>query len=254
MPNVIDAASAPVFARWGTSHLAVFLLMGFALALLIKLARLPRPAWQKSAERVLAVILAVNWPLTVITHLINGDINLDNTLPLHVCNLTSLLGAWALWTGSPRASEGLYFWGIAGALQGLITPPLTRDFPDLEYFGFFLLHGGIVLAALHVVFGRDLPHRPGAVARMWLWGTGYQLVVGGINWLIGTNYGFLCHKPEGKSLFDLLGPWPWYLLSLQGVGLVLFTVLDLFLRFRPRRSASHHQKTPAVPSMGSHTG
>jgi hypothetical integral membrane protein (TIGR02206 family) len=41
------------------------------------------------------------------------------------------------------------------------------------------------------------------------------------------NYMFLKHPPLGGSLIDLLGPWPWYLLSLMGVALVLFVLAYL---------------------------
>lgn len=41
------------------------------------------------------------------------------------------------------------------------------------------------------------------------------------------NYMFLKHAPLGGSLIDLLGPWPWYILSLVGVALVLFVIAYL---------------------------
>ena len=61
----------------------------------------------------------------------------------------------------------------------------------------------------------------------------YAGVVGGINALIGTNYGFLCQKAPSPSLMDVLGPWPLYIGSLVGVAAVVFTLLDLpFIRRR----------------------
>jgi hypothetical integral membrane protein (TIGR02206 family) len=47
----------------------------------------------------------------------------------------------------------------------------------------------------------------------------------------GANYGFLRAKPPQASLLDLLGPWPWYILALDALAVVLFTLLYLpFLR------------------------
>ena len=40
-----------------------------------------------------------------------------------------------------------------------------------------------------------------------------------------TNDEFL--DATGTSLIDVLGPWPWYILALEGVGLVLFFLLYL---------------------------
>ena len=44
------------------------------------------------------------------------------------------------------------------------------------------------------------------------------------NYLAGSNYMYLCHPPGGDSPFFFL-PWPWYILFLEGVGLVSFTIL-----------------------------
>lgn len=55
----------------------------------------------------------------------------------------------------------------------------------------------------------------------------YALVVGAVNANWGWNYGYLCRKPSGPSLLDYLGPWPWYLLSLELVALAMFLLLEL---------------------------
>ncbi len=37
-----------------------------------------------------------------------------------------------------------------------------------------------------------------------------------MNALTGANYAYASRPPENPSLLDHLGPWPWYLLSMQG--------------------------------------
>jgi len=45
------------------------------------------------------------------------------------------------------------------------------------------------------------------------------------NLIFGSNYMYLNAKPPGTTLYSILGPWPWYILSLEGVILVLFSAL-----------------------------
>jgi hypothetical integral membrane protein (TIGR02206 family) len=55
-----------------------------------------------------------------------------------------------------------------------------------------------------------------------------------VNLLTGSNYGFLRSNPALASLLDLLGPWPWYILWLEVLAVLLFTLL--YLPFRPREN------------------
>jgi len=49
----------------------------------------------------------------------------------------------------------------------------------------------------------------------------------GVNTLLGTNFGFASRPPANPSLIDHLGPWPWYLLSMQAIAVTLFLLLAL---------------------------
>jgi uncharacterized membrane protein YwaF len=58
------------------------------------------------------------------------------------------------------------------------------------------------------------------------------------NWITDGNYLFICHKPENGSIMDFFGPWPWYILVLEVVGIVSFyiyyapfAVIDLKQKF-----------------------
>jgi hypothetical integral membrane protein (TIGR02206 family) len=146
-------------------------------------------------------------------------------LPLHLCDVVSLLLAWALVSGSQRLAEPGYFWSMAATTQGLITPALPFDWQTPEYYAFFAEHSGAPIAGLVLVFGMGLGPRPGYFLRMLWWSWGYMAVVMGFNALVGTNYGFLNGKPEGASLLDRLGPWPYYLIPLQAIGLAMFLLL-----------------------------
>ena len=42
------------------------------------------------------------------------------------------------------------------------------------------------------------------------------------NVLLGTNYYYLSMKPSVPTVIDYLGPWPWYIVGMETVGLVQF--------------------------------
>jgi hypothetical integral membrane protein (TIGR02206 family) len=76
-----------------------------------------------------------------------------------------------------------------------------------------------------------------SLGRVFLWTNIYMVAVFILNQVIGSNYLFIAHKPETPSLIDLLGPWPWYILALEAIGLVLCLLLYLPYAVRDWRAA-----------------
>ncbi|MES2594784.1 MAG: TIGR02206 family membrane protein [Verrucomicrobiota bacterium] len=218
--------SAAPFYILSVSHQTVLVLTLLTIVLLGVLRRW-RSEWARIGEKVLGSLLLLTWPASMAGHLFGGDFSGDNALPCHFCDVAAVSGGIALWTRNRLACEMIYFFGLAGTLQGLLTPNLKADFPDLRFFAFFMTHAGVVIAAIHVVTSMGCPPRIGVVPRMVAITLGYAAIAGGVNKLAGTNYGFLCHKPEAASLMDHLGAWPWYIASLIGLCVVFYTILNL---------------------------
>lgn len=219
--------SSPVpFVAFSPSHQAV---LGLSLLLVLVLAGLRRwrPGAAVVAERLLGALLLLTWPASGLGHWLGGDFSRDNALPAHFCDVAAISGGIALWTRNRLACEILYFFGLAGTLQGLITPNLQADFPDARFWAFFMTHAGVVIAAIHVVTSMRCPPRPGAVGRMFGVTMLYAVAAGLINQLLDANYGFLCRKPDAASLMDHLGAWPWYIASMVGLCVVFYSVLNL---------------------------
>jgi hypothetical integral membrane protein (TIGR02206 family) len=208
------------FVPGSPSHLAV----PFVMALLLGILLLTQ---SRLLEQILAAALVIQWPAITLWRWHSGTLHGDNSLPLHLCDLTAFAAAIALWRRHPLSAEITYFFGLMGTLQGLITPNLKVGFPSPDYFAFFLLHGGIVCAAIYLVLGPGPRPRAGAAWRMTQLIVAYALVVGALNYLLGTNYAFLCAKPAAASLMDALGPWPAYLFSLTALAAMGFWLLGL---------------------------
>lgn len=231
------------FQAFGSSHLVV---LGLFALTAVGLITVTRAGWLRAARRcevALAVLLLLQWPLNLCIAWRYEMIQVANVLPLHFCDAAAVLGALALLTHGAEVSELLWLWGLAGTLQGLITPSLAVDWPHPRFAMFFILHGGVVLAALQIVLGRGITPRRGAVPRAMGWLVVYGAVAGTADWLLRVggfeaNFGFLCAKPATASLFDHLGPWPWYIAATLPLGWVLFTILDLPFLILRRRQAS----------------
>ncbi len=65
----------------------------------------------------------------------------------------------------------------------------------------------------------------------------YMPPVFGLNLLLGSNYLFINRKPAEPTLLDYLGPWPWYILGMEAVGLLTCLILYLPFAFADRKEA-----------------
>jgi hypothetical integral membrane protein (TIGR02206 family) len=228
------------FIMFGPAHAVAIVATVLAVVFMVRLNRsVSVPVrFKQAANIILAVVLIISVGMDpLLTWLRYHDdpekaarLLRENSLPFHLCDIVSLILAVALLTFRQRWAELGYLWGVAGTLQGVITPTLQFDWHSPEYYAFFAQHGGVQAAALGLVFGAGLTPQPGAFRRVMLWSWAYVAVAFGVNRLLNTNYGFMNGKPEAASLLDHLGPWPWYLLSLQGVAFIFFGLLLLPFR------------------------
>lgn len=148
-------------------------------------------------------------------------------LPLHLCDLVVVLAVDALLRGRRLACELTYYWAMAGTAQALITPDLHQGFPSWHYFLFFWGHGTIILAVAVLLGASGFRPSLRGIGYAFAGLLAYVAVVGGIDWLCGWNYGYLCYPPSQASLVDWLGPWPHYVVAGLGVALGLFWALYL---------------------------
>jgi hypothetical integral membrane protein (TIGR02206 family) len=72
--------------------------------------------------------------------------------------------------------------------------------------------------------------RPWSSARVYLITVGLLVFDAFVNLLTDGNYLFLRQPPPGHNLLDLMGPWPWYVVTGAVVAAVLFAVLELPFR------------------------
>jgi hypothetical integral membrane protein (TIGR02206 family) len=230
--------AAPPFRLFGPDHLAALAVTALVCAAVPAWARrLPpeRRAWVRAGIGVLLIGYAVAAYVRLATA---PGVGLMHLLPLHLCDVLLVAALLAVFRLHPAAFEITYFWGLAGALPAMVTPDLARGYPSFAYCHFFWGHGGIVLAVVFLIAGEGMQPRAGGVLRAVLAANLYLVVVGTIDWITGWNYGYLRRPPAGDTLLGRLGPWPWYIVWLQVIGIAAFLILDL--PWRMRRKARGH--------------
>lgn len=220
----------PPFILFSPEHLWP---LAAIVALCVLLAALtPRlgPRAREGLRWGLAAFAVANWLGWDLWQLSNGLWSVRYSLPLHLCTLAVSLSALMLATRSATLYQLLYFWGFAGATQALLTPDLQANgfnFPHFVYWIFWTSHGVILWA---VVFaGAAWGYRPTwrSIALAFVITNLILIGVGLVNWLTGGNYMFVARKPDYPTLLDYLGPWPWYIIPLQLIGLAAFVLVYL---------------------------
>jgi hypothetical integral membrane protein (TIGR02206 family) len=224
----------------GLEHLVTVGVIALCVAALVIAARLRPGPWTVPACRALAALIVVNecgwWVWLGLQHTWSAGY----ALPFQLCDVVAFVSAAALWTRRQVLAELTYFWGLAGTANGLISPDVPVHFPHYLFLQYFIAHGTIVAAALLLVVGLRITPRQGAVVRVTALTLALAAFDAGVNLVTGGNYMYLSHPPNVPTLLNLMGPWPWYIVTSTILAVGIFSVLNLpfYLgRRRPARAA-----------------
>ncbi len=214
------------FVLFGTAHLLTLaLILIFNVGVAINLKRTKIPWLNKQFRYALAFLLIFQEVSLNVWYVRTGQWDIGSSLPLHMCGAGLILSAIMLVTDSYALFEITYFWGFAGATQALLTPDIAAfGFPHYRFIQFFISHGAIVTASTYMTFVRGYRPTWKSLLKALIVTLLYAIPIAGFNWLVGGNYLFICRKPPTASLLDIMGPWPWYLVTLFFVAIVIFTL------------------------------
>jgi hypothetical integral membrane protein (TIGR02206 family) len=227
-------------------HIAALVATAGTAALVVWGARRGGDALVVPVGRVLGVVILAAYAAEHVTYALRGDWSVELNLPLHLTDAVTLTAIAALWRPtSLRLVELVYFWALTASVQAVLTPDLAQGFPDVLFVTYFATHFGAIVAACLLVFGARHTPRPGAVRRMVAITLGFTMLSALGTILTGGNYMYLRHKPPRRSLLDVMGPWPVYILAAAGVAVLMFLVLAGCAR-RIARSGGHDHVAPRV--------
>ena len=144
---------------------------------------------------------------------------------MHLCNISPLFMFFAYYFNNRRAWSIFFLWIMAGTFQSLLTPTLTESFPHYEWWRYWIIHVWLVTGSFYGIFvlGYRLKFADMFYSLFFLNILAFTVYF--INIKIGANYMYMVAKPEGKTMYNLLGDWPFYILQLEFVALLLFSVI-----------------------------
>jgi hypothetical integral membrane protein (TIGR02206 family) len=204
-----------------------------------RIARVDQDGKGITIARFLSILLLAKGLLWFYTIFTDGPWRSSYGLPLYLCDIAVFVAAAACWWRSQLLVEVLYFWALAGVIEGIITPDLPRTLSHLLVFQYALGHLAVVAAAIYLVVGLKIFPSRFAVVKVYIITILYTALTAFVDWRTGGNYMFLRRRPHSWSILNLFGPWPWYIAIAGVVAILFFLVLNLpfwFMRARQQQS------------------
>jgi len=165
-----------------------------------------------------------------------GLFNVKTDLPFHLCNIAPFILWLSFYLNNKKIWGVIFMWIMAGTLQANFTTTLTQSFPHFEWFRYWIIHVWLIIAIIYAINNLGYRIKRNDIFRSIFWLNIFALVLYPVNKLLSANYLFLVAKPDEKTMYSLLGDWPYYIFQLEFVALLLFSLLYLPFYLHARKA------------------
>ena len=154
--------------------------------------------------------------------------SIEKDLPLQLCTIGIYVAVVALLKKNQIAFELIFYWGLVGASQAILTP--DSDLFELKIFFMYsqAYHSALIFSVLWLVIKCNMRMQIEYIPRVVLITNLVVVVISVINYLLDSNYMFLRVKPNSVSPF-LIGDWPVYIIMVQFFSIV---IVFLFIKIQ----------------------
>lgn len=214
------------FRNFGLEHGVAFISCILFIFIILKVAK---KYWNPDQQRWFITLICAFGAFMQLFKLFYkysaGIMNPAIDLPLHLCNIMTLIIPIIMWFRWRTMWAITFFWIMAGCAQSIFTPTLTESLPHYEAIRYWTVHAVIILGALYgtYVYGWTLTWQDAVRSAVGI--NVLAMILYPINLSLGANYMYLNAKPPGKTFYDLLGPWPDYIFVLEFVVAFAFALV-----------------------------
>ncbi|WP_408607018.1 YwaF family protein [Anaeromicrobium sediminis] len=213
------------FSLYSMEHvLALSIILGIIIFLFIHREKLKENHTRIKVGRIIASILFVQTFFLHFWFFQSGTFTLQESLPLYLCRITTILCIFMILKEDFSFFEIVYFWGLGGASQALLTPDTGGFlFPHWIYIQFFISHGGILISIFFMMIAYEYKPNFKSLKKTFKWSFIYLFIVWNINYFVNGNYSYLRNKPLTPTILDYLPAFPYYIpFMVMGMFFVFF--------------------------------
>lgn len=219
------------FVLFGAVHLIVSAILALIGIAIVRTGMKSPDSTRRRLRIGMAVVFLffeIEWQ---VWHLWYGVWSAEINLPLHLCSVMIWVSMYGLWFEDRRVYGLMYFLGIAGAIQAIITPNANETFPHIRFVATMVTHSLLVISGFWVVFVEKYRPTFKSAVHAFLGLNAYAFVVYFINKAVGSNYLYVVDKPSVATVMDYFPDWPWYIPILEAILILLMVLMLLpFLR------------------------
>ena len=166
--------------------------------------------------------------ITVSNHIIdinNGNWDIYENLPLHLCSISNLIVCIILFIPkNQKLFEFLFYCGFWGGLMAILTAQINDyDGSLFKYIQYYTSHGTIIFMPLYMFYHLNYKLSKLSWLKLLLILNICMAIIIPINFKIGSNYMYLAEAPNIKNPL-VYGDWPFYIINWEFIILILFYI------------------------------
>tara|TARA_B100001094_G_scaffold100373_1_gene96506 strand:- start:18268 stop:18978 length:711 start_codon:yes stop_codon:yes gene_type:complete len=214
-PYIIDLLSEEGIRNFSITFLLILFFLWIARFIEIE----KKLIFAKTISVITIIITSANH----IIDINNGNWDIYENLPLHLCSITNLIVCFIFFLPkNQKLFEFLFYCGLWGGMMAILTAQINDyDGSLFKYIQYYSSHGTIIFMPLFMFYHLQYKLSKFSWLRLLIILNICMAIIIPINFKIDSNYMYLAEAPNIKNPL-VFGDWPFYILNWEFFILILF--------------------------------